>query len=123
MKIDDVFNEIIFNFLIKKFCFESLHFSKTSRKMNNDRIFYQNAAPEFVVMERVIQSGIAYYMNNGHIEVRDKVDNHIIREEEMTQETINHLKRKFEENKKIHKQTELECERLREKHKRTVTDK
>lgn len=64
----------------------------TSGTRNNDRIFDQDVASEFVVMERPIKSGIAYYMNNGHIEVRNKVDDHIIREEEMTQETINHLK-------------------------------
>lgn len=48
----------------------------TSGTMNDDRIFDQDAAPEFVVMERPIKSGIAYYMNNRHIEVRDKVDDH-----------------------------------------------
>ena len=74
-------------------------------------------------MKRPIKSGIAYYMNNGHIEVRDKVDNHIIREEEMTQATINHLKREFEEDQKRFEQTQLECARLREKHMRKITDK
>lgn len=40
----------------------------------------------------------------------------------MTQETINHLKREFEEDQKIHKQTELEFARLREFRKRALTD-
>lgn len=88
--------------------------------INNVRIFYQNVAPEFVVMERPIKSGIAYYMNNGHIEVRDRVDNHIIREEEMTQGTINCLKKRFERNRKMFQQTELDCAKVGELHKRTI---
>ena len=94
-----------------------------SEIINNARIFYQNVEPEFVVMERPIKSGIAYYMNNGHIEVRDKIDNHIIREEEMTQRTIDYLKQKFEKDKRMFQQTELECARIREYKRRTICDK
>ena len=42
--------------------------------INDVRIFYQDEIPEFVVMKRYIKSKIIYYMNNGHIEVRDKID-------------------------------------------------
>lgn len=94
-----------------------------SEIINNVRIFYQDLAPEFVVMKRPIKSGIACYMNNGHIEVRDRTDNHVIREEEMTQGTINHLKREFEEDRKRFEQTQLECARIREYKRRTICDK
>ena len=94
-----------------------------SEIINNACIFYQNVAPEFVVMERHMDSGIAYYRNNGHIELRDKIDNHIIREEEMTKKTIDYLKQEFEEDKRMSQQTELECARIREYKRRTICDK
>ena len=58
------------------------------------------------------------YENN-----RDRTDNHVIREEEMTQGTINHLKREFEEDRKRFEQTQLECARIREYKRRTICDK
>lgn len=91
--------------------------------INDVRIFYQDEIPEFVVMKRYIKSKIIYYMNNGHIEVRDKIDEHIIEKEEMTQETINCLKKRFERNRKMFQQTELECARIREYERRTICDK
>ena len=75
--------------------------------INDVRIFYQDEIPEFVVMKRYIKSKIIYYMNNGNIEVRDKIDEHIIEKEEMTQETINCLKKRFERNRSFSKNRRL----------------
>lgn len=58
-------------------------------------------------------------MNNGHIEVRDEIDNHIIREEEMTQGTINHLKREFVEDEIRFEKAKRLCARVREYERRT----
>ncbi|KAK8893888.1 hypothetical protein M9Y10_022317 [Tritrichomonas musculus] len=87
------------------------------------RIFYPDSAPEFVVIERHMDSGIAYYRNNGRIELRDRVDNHLIEEEEMTQETIDYLKQRFEENKRSFEQTELNCAKVSALHKKTICKK
>ena len=76
-------------------------------------IFYQNVAPEFVVMKRHMESGIAYYMNNGHIEVRGRVDNHIIEEAELTQESIEYLKKRFEEDERNFKESQRQSEQFR----------
>lgn len=81
--------------------------------INDVRIFYQDEIPEFVVMKRYIKSKIIYYMNNGHIEVRDKIDEHIIEKEEMTQETINCLKKRFERNRKSFEETKRMSEQFR----------
>lgn len=91
--------------------------------INDVRIFYQDEAPEFVIIERYMDSGVAYYRNNGQIELRDRVDNHIVEEEKMTQETIDYLKERIEENKRSFEQTELNCAKVGELHKRTICKK
>lgn len=81
--------------------------------INDARIFYQDVAPEFVVMRRYIKSGIVYYMNNGHIELRSRDDNHIIKEEKMTSKTIDNLKSEFEEDEKRWELTKKQSEEFR----------
>lgn len=88
--------------------------------VSNIPIFYQDLAPEFVVMKKPIKSGIVHYMNNGHIELRDRADGHIIREEEMTKGTINCLKAEFEEDEKRWEQTKKDCAKVRTLHERTI---
>lgn len=84
------------------------------------RVFYQDAAPEFVVMERSISSGYVYYMNNGEMLIRDQKEGHILSEIEMAQSTIEYLRTQFEEDERIHQQTQLDCEKVRQLHKRTI---
>ena len=48
-----------------------------------------------------------------NIEVRDKIDEHIIEKEEMTQETINCLKKRFERNRKSFEETKRMSEQFR----------
>ena len=81
--------------------------------INNIRIFYQDLEPDFVVMGRPLKSGIAYYMNNGHIELRDRIDGHIIKEAEMDEETISVLKEEFEEDEKSFEETKRISEQFR----------
>ena len=81
--------------------------------INDVRIFYQDEAPEFVIIERYMDSGVAYYRNNGQIELRDRVDNHIVEEEKMTQETIDYLKERIEENKRSFEKAKRQSEQFR----------
>lgn len=52
-------------------------------------------------------------MNNGHIELRSRDDNHIIKEEKMTPKTIDNLKSEFEEDEKKWELTKKQSEEFR----------